>query len=104
MHKMHNQRENFVVMLICCPFQNPNYIRNTTTENIGSDGKRLPMEETNGAAKRYIATLTLGQTGITTTKDTGRYNCLTASPETGMKYKTISAYYHVYVPGGFSQF
>ncbi|XP_035712511.1 uncharacterized protein LOC118437537 [Folsomia candida] len=77
---------------------NPNYIRNTTTENIGSDGKRLPMEETNGAAKRYIATLTLGQTGITTTKDTGRYNCLTASPETGMKYKTISAYYHVYVP------
>jgi len=54
-------------------------------------------------AKVYIATLVLGKNGLTT-KDTGRYNCMTTSPETGLKYKTLSAFYHVYVPGNFDLF
>jgi hypothetical protein len=70
---------------------------NTTIENLSPDGDLLRMEDMRGA-KRYVATLTLGLRKLTT-KDTGRYNCMTASPETGLKYKTLSAFYHLFVPG-----
>ncbi|CAL8142865.1 unnamed protein product [Orchesella dallaii] len=78
----------------------PTYSSNTTIENLALNGQVLPLDEMNGA-KRYVATVVIGPRGVKQS-DTGRYNCMTASPETGMKFKTLSAYFHLYVPGTIS--
>ncbi|ODN01947.1 Neural cell adhesion molecule 1-A, partial [Orchesella cincta] len=75
----------------------PTYHSNTTIENLSLNGQVLPVDEMNGA-KRYVATVVIGPRGVKQS-DTGRYNCMTASPETGMRYKTLSAYFHLFVPG-----
>jgi len=71
----------------------PDFATNTSVASASGEGS---VEDTIGA-KRYKSYIHIGYRRNMDSRDTGRYNCMISSPETGMK--TLAAYYHLFVPG-----